>query len=130
MFTLEQIQEAHKNVKSGADFPRYAHALKALGVERYDTYVADGHSEYFGDHGHYVESEGQFEVQGIEDEGNPQKFSERLEAHQNGETDYLGFMRDAAECGVDMWSVDLNKMTLAYYDIMGNEILAEEIPAQ
>jgi hypothetical protein len=32
MFTLEQIQQAHKKVKSGADFPAYAQELTNMGV--------------------------------------------------------------------------------------------------
>lgn len=30
MFTLDQIQEAHKKVKSGADFPTYAQELSEM----------------------------------------------------------------------------------------------------
>jgi hypothetical protein len=36
--------------------PEYVRALNALGVERYDSYLADGHSEYFGQGGHRVVS--------------------------------------------------------------------------
>jgi hypothetical protein len=34
----------------------------ALGVERYDSYVADGHSEHFGQGGHRVVSSPVHEV--------------------------------------------------------------------
>ncbi len=30
MFALSDISEAHKHVKSGADFPVYAHALREM----------------------------------------------------------------------------------------------------
>jgi hypothetical protein len=30
MFTLEQIKQAHSQVKSGADFPRYIQTIKIL----------------------------------------------------------------------------------------------------
>ena len=48
MFTLTQIQEAHQKVKTGADFPQYARDLTDIGVTGYDTFVSDGHAEYFG----------------------------------------------------------------------------------
>ncbi|MGF7024877.1 MULTISPECIES: DUF1398 domain-containing protein [Sphingobacterium] len=31
MFTIEQIEAAHSNVKSGADFPAYIRDIKKLG---------------------------------------------------------------------------------------------------
>ena len=55
MFTIEQIKAAHSNVKSGADFPAYIQGIKKLGVTAYDVFVADGHSDYFGDN-HYKTS--------------------------------------------------------------------------
>mgnify|MGYP006180113757 CR=1 FL=1 len=48
MFTIEQIKTAHSKVKSGADFPSYIQDLKQLGVTSYDSYVSDGHTNYFG----------------------------------------------------------------------------------
>jgi uncharacterized protein YbcV (DUF1398 family) len=51
MFTLNQIDEAHASVKSGADFPKFAHDIRELGVTKYDAYVTDGHAEYFGTDG-------------------------------------------------------------------------------
>ena len=32
MFSLDQIQQAHSKLKSGADFPVYIHEIKLLGV--------------------------------------------------------------------------------------------------
>lgn len=48
MFTIEQIGVAHSKVKSGADFPAYIRELKKLGVVHYKTFVADGHTDYYG----------------------------------------------------------------------------------
>ena len=49
MFTLDQIKQAHAKVKSGADFPKYIQDLIVLGIKNYDTFVIDGHSEYYGE---------------------------------------------------------------------------------
>lgn len=48
MFTLEEIASLHQKVKTGADFPQYARDLTDIGVTGYDTFVSDGHAEYFG----------------------------------------------------------------------------------
>lgn len=49
MFTVKQIEQAHKKVKSGADFPKYIQEIKKLGVKGFETWVKDSHTEYFGD---------------------------------------------------------------------------------
>ena len=48
MFTIEQVKDLHARLGSAKTLPEYVRALKALGVERYDSYLVDGHSEYFG----------------------------------------------------------------------------------
>jgi uncharacterized protein YbcV (DUF1398 family) len=47
MFTIEQIKEAHTKVKSGADFQANIKEIKELGVTYYETFVSDGHTDYF-----------------------------------------------------------------------------------
>jgi hypothetical protein len=44
MFTIEQINDLHDRLGSARTFREYVRALKALGVERCDSYLADGHS--------------------------------------------------------------------------------------
>jgi len=39
MFAVEQIEAAHFNVKSGADFPKYIQEIKSLGVTSFETWV-------------------------------------------------------------------------------------------
>ena len=48
MFAIEQIKTAHSKVKSGADFPAYIIEIKKLGVIYYDTFMSDGHTDFFG----------------------------------------------------------------------------------
>ena len=48
MFTIEQIKTAHSKVKSGSDFPVYIKEIKKLGLIYYDTFVSDGHTDFFG----------------------------------------------------------------------------------
>jgi hypothetical protein len=56
VFTIEQVKDLHARLGSAKTLPEYVRALKALGVERYDSYLVDGHSEYFGPDGHRVVS--------------------------------------------------------------------------
>ena len=129
MFTLEQIASAHSKVKSGADFPQFVQDLKGLGVASYTTYVSDGRAEYIGEDGSTLGSGGKYPAKQIAQTSDGDRFVTRLKIHQNGETDYPTFCRDAAETGVDRWITDTAALTCTYYDRAGVEILAEEIPA-
>lgn len=129
MFTLEQIKMAHSKVKSGADFPAYIKEIKELGVSYYETFVTDGHTDYFGEKDYKIASDATFGVQRISDMVNNDTFQFELKAHQQGKTDYPTFIAMCATCGIEKWSVNMDKMTCAYYDTAGNELLTEKIPS-
>ncbi|MFI5156049.1 MAG: DUF1398 domain-containing protein [Chitinophagales bacterium] len=129
MFQLTEIKEAHSKVKSGADFPKYVQDLIGLGVKKYDTYVDDGHTLYFGENNYQIKSEPKYSKLDVAKAGNSEKFKQFLKAHQQGQTDYPTFCNHAAETGVDKWTVDMNKMTCTYFDKTNNSMLEEEIPA-
>jgi len=128
MFTIAQIQEAHSKVKSGADFPKYVQDLIGLGVLSCDVFVCDGHAEYRGKDGYVVKSEADYSDQKLAADCNAEKFRNYLKIHQKGETDYLTFCKHAAETGVDKWTVNHQKMTCTYFDLLGKEMLVEKIP--
>lgn len=48
MCALQDIQKAHAQVQTGADFPKYIATPKAMGIEQYETFVTDGHTAYVG----------------------------------------------------------------------------------
>jgi hypothetical protein len=56
MFSLEQINRIHDQLGKQATLPQYLQALKAIGVDKCDSFITDGHSEYFGKKGHKVVS--------------------------------------------------------------------------
>ncbi|SEL29927.1 DUF1398 domain-containing protein [Parapedobacter koreensis] len=128
MFTVTQIKQAHSNVKSGADFPAYIKDIKALGVTYYETYVADGHTDYYGADDYRISSVPRYNALDIADAPDIEQFKVDLKAHQQGETDYLTFVGTSAKLGIEKWAVCMEKMTCTYYDKAGNEILVEEIP--
>ncbi|MCF8248018.1 MAG: DUF1398 domain-containing protein [Saprospiraceae bacterium] len=128
MFTIEAIKAAHAQVKTGADFPAYIQAIKALGVTHYETFVTDSHTIYYGEEAHMQSAEPKYEALGISDEVNLGEFKAALLTHQRGNSDYMQFCRDCADNGVDKWAVSLSAMTCTYFDKKGNSLLVEEIP--
>lgn len=128
MFTVDQIDNAHENVKSGADFPKYIQEIIKLGVVSFETWVKDSHTEYRGNEGYKTSSEPQYAELTIADTVDKERFIAYLKSHQQGQTDYYTFCTHCAETGIERWVVRLDVMTCIYYDKTGEEILKEEIP--
>jgi uncharacterized protein YbcV (DUF1398 family) len=129
MFTIAQIKEAHSKVKSGADFPAYIQDLIDLGVQGYDTFVNDGHVEYFGTNNFRVTETDTYDSSVIAALANKERFIEFLVMHQDGQTDYLTFCRHAAQCGIAKWSVNIIEMRCTYFDLSEAAIIIEKIPS-
>ncbi|MBK7966128.1 MAG: DUF1398 family protein [Bacteroidetes bacterium] len=92
MFTVEQIKAAHSKVKSGADFPAYIQDIKKLGVTFYETYVIDGHTDYFGANNYKTTAPGKYDKRIIAETSNTNQFKIDLKEHQQGKTDFLTFI--------------------------------------
>lgn len=127
MFTIEQINDLHTRLGSARTLREYLLALKELGVERYDSYLVDGHSEYFGHGGHTVVSPPVHEVLPVAQTTQRDAFLEHLRRHERRETTYLEMSRGLAESGIEKWTFDTLRMTMAFYDKAGTEILVEPI---
>jgi uncharacterized protein YbcV (DUF1398 family) len=128
MFTINQIKEAHTKVKTGADFPKYIQDLSELGTIAYITFVSDGHTQFVGKDSYTLVSEPKYGVLTIAEESKMDEFQSYLKQHQQGQSDYPTFCRQAAESGVEKWISDLVIMTCTYFDKKGNKILIETIP--
>lgn len=128
MFSVNQIKEAHSKVKSGADFPAYIQDIKKLGVAFYETFVTDGHTDYYGVNDYKTSSISMYSTLTIAQVANIEQFKADIKAHQQGKTDYTTFCNDCAKSGIEKWAVCMDKMTCTYYDKAGNEILVEQIP--
>jgi uncharacterized protein YbcV (DUF1398 family) len=128
MFHLSAIKETHAKVKSGADFPAYVGDLYKLGVKKYDTFVADGHTVYVGDNDYQVTSAPVYATLHISGTSDAEKFNVYLKDHQSGLTDYPTFCKQAAATGVEKWTVDMIEMTCTYYDKSNSTMLEEQIP--
>lgn len=115
MFTLLDIQAAHKKVKSGADFPEYIRDIITLGVREFKTFVTDGKTTYLGDQT-TISGPILHESLTIDISVNKEKFIDRLRFHQSGGSDFLTFCQDCATSGIDHWIVRTHEHTCTYYD--------------
>lgn len=127
-FTIEQIKAAHSKVKSGADFPAYVQEMRGLGISSYEHYVSDGHIRYYGKDGFRLSADAKWAPVQIAPTGSEAALKQALAIHQQGKTDYPTFCRQAAEAGVELWTVDMQEMACTYYDKAGNKMLVERIP--
>jgi uncharacterized protein YbcV (DUF1398 family) len=128
MFTEQQIKEAHGRVKTGADFPTYIQEIKQLGLTRYEYLVNDGATVYYGENGYEVRSAARYAPLLIGPVSSVSALRHTITIHQQGKTDFLTFCMQAANAGVEKWVIDTRKMMCTYYDLKGNEMVAEPIP--
>ena len=127
MFTLEQINDIHDRLGNAETLPQYLEALKNIGVDYYDSFITDGHSEYFGKGGHKVVSPPVHGKLSISQTSNRERFLNHLNLHNRGKTRYWEMSKGLADSGIEKWTFDTNKMTIAYYDKDGKEMLVEAI---
>jgi len=129
MFSIENIQAAASKTKSGSDFPQFVKEIKELGVKRNDVYVSNGLSIYFdGEDNAQQISPDDYPTLTINEESSAGKLEHALQVHQQGETDYFTFCKQAADAGVEKWVTDLEEMTCTYLDAEGHELVKETIP--
>lgn len=128
MFTEQQIKTAHSKVRSGADFPAYVQEIKQLGLVRYEYMVTDGTTVYYGGSGYQVNTASRYAPMAIAAKSSAAQLAHILSVHQQGQTDFMTFCRQAADAGVEKWEVNMQKMMCIYYDAAGNELVAEPIP--
>jgi uncharacterized protein YbcV (DUF1398 family) len=128
MFTLQQMKIAHAKVKSGADFPGYVQEIKKLGVSRYEFRVRDGQTVFYGSHDFQIDGEPTYPEKIIEKQPAVGHLRQIIAETQRGKSDFLAFCNGAATAGVEKWVVDTEKMLCNYYDLSGNNMVAEPIP--
>lgn len=127
MFTLEQIDELHSRLGKAETLYAYARALHAIGVEKYDSYLVDGHSEYVGINGHKVISPPHHETLPIAETSDREAFLAFMQRVEQDRMGYLEMSRGLATCGIEKWTVNTVEATMTYSDRAGNELLAERL---
>lgn len=128
MFTIEQIHQAFEKVNSGADFPQFAQDLKAIGVTHYDNFVADGRTKYYGINDFTLDGGSKYPEMEVSNISSADNLKHTISIHQQGETDYPTFCKQASEAGVEKWTNHMIEMTVTYFDKKGNILTVEPIP--
>ena len=127
MFTLDQINEIHDQFGKQATLLHYLQALKAIGVHKYDSFITDGHSEYYGKGNYKVASSPVHEKLIVAKTSNREELLRHLSLHNEGKTNYLEMSTGLADSGVEKWTFDTTEMTITYFDLDGQNMLAEAI---
>ena len=128
MFTLEAIAAIHDKFGNADTLPQYLRALNEIGVEKFDSFICDGHSEYFGVNGFTVVSPPVHPFYAVAATSNRDAFLVHLELHKEQKTSYLEMSQGLADSGVIKWTFDTQNMNLTYFDNAGIEIHSETIP--
>lgn len=128
MFTIDQIHEAFSKVKSGEDFPRFVQDLKAIGVTYYDNFAADGETKYYGANNFVLTGESKYPKMDVNEISSADKLKHAISIHQQGQTDYPTFCKQATEAGVEKWTTDMIEMTVTYLDKQRKKLVVEQIP--
>lgn len=127
MFTIDQIHEAFSKVKSGADFPQFVQDLKNIGVTHYDNYVSNGNTKYYGLNGFELDGSARYTEIQVNNLSSSEHLRHAISIHQNGQTDYPTFCVQAADAGVEKWTIHILEMSVTYVDKNGTKLTVEPI---
>jgi uncharacterized protein YbcV (DUF1398 family) len=127
MFTLEQISEIHDRFGDSDTLGKYLHALKAVGVDRYDTFIADGHKDYYGQNGQKLVAPPTSEKLTVSDTSDQKGLMHTLKLVEQDKLTYIGMLKALADNGIEKWTFDTNKMTITYSDKSDQALLVEKI---
>jgi uncharacterized protein YbcV (DUF1398 family) len=128
MFTEQQLKAAHSKVKTGADFPAYINEIKELGLLRYEFWVDNGRTIYYGGNSHVIATEAKYPEQDISTESSVVDLQHIIAIHQQGQTDFITFCRQVAEAVVEKWVIDTSLMTCTYYNLKRQVMVSKSIP--
>jgi uncharacterized protein YbcV (DUF1398 family) len=127
MFTLEQITEIHDRLGNRDTLVDYLRALRDIGVEAYDSYVTDGHSEYFGAGGYQLVGPAFHETFAIAETCEKEQFLQYMQQVEQGGVGYVEMSRALADHGVERWTFDTERLTITYFDKAENVLLGEKV---
>jgi uncharacterized protein YbcV (DUF1398 family) len=126
-FTIKQINEIHYRLGNAETLVQYAQELNKLGVEHADSYLTDGHSEFFAKDGYTVSSSAAHEVLHVAAVSDRERLVYHLKLHGSGKTSYVEMSKGLAESGIEKWVIDTNKLTMTFFDKAGNVLLVDTL---
>jgi uncharacterized protein YbcV (DUF1398 family) len=127
MFSLAQIEDLHARLGRADSLGDYLRELAAIGVVRFDSFVADGHSEFFGADGRRVVSPASHEELDVAEVSDREAFSRHLREHAEGRTSYVEMSVGLASSGVEKWVADTDALTMTYRGRDGVVLLVDDV---
>jgi uncharacterized protein YbcV (DUF1398 family) len=127
VFTMAQIDDLHARSGRAETLADYVRGLAALGVVRVESFLVDGHSEFFGGDGHRVVSPPHHEVLTVSETSDRSSFLEHLRRHRDKETSYVEMSAGLAASGVEKWVIDTAELTITYCDRAGVALLVDPV---
>lgn len=124
---MAQIDDLHARFGRAESLPDYLRALAAIGVVRFESFVSDGHSEFFSATGDRVVSPAHHDLFAVADVSDRPAFLEHLRRHGDGATSYVEMSAGLAASGVEKWFADTCALTLTYCDRAGVTLLVEKL---
>lgn len=100
MFNLNQINELHDRFGKKSTLHEYLLALNAIGIDKFDSFVTDGYSEYYGVDNQMIISLPVHEKYIIAQTSNKEALPSHLKLHEQGKTDYFEIPKGLAESGI------------------------------
>jgi uncharacterized protein YbcV (DUF1398 family) len=125
--TLEQIADIHDRFGNRDTLGGYLRALREIGVETYDSYVTDGHSEYYGADGRELVGPAFHEPFAVAETCDKEQFLRYMQRVEQGGVGYVEMSRALADNGVEKWTFDTGDLSITYLDKAGNVLLREKV---
>ncbi|MCW6006427.1 DUF1398 domain-containing protein [Micromonospora sp. CPCC 205371] len=105
----------------------YLRALRDIGIETYDSYITDGHSEYFGANGQELVGPAFHETFAVAETCDKDRFLQYMQQVEQGGIGYEEMSKALADNGVEKWRFDTKELTITYLDKAGNVLLSEKL---
>lgn len=127
MFTLEQITDIHDRLGNRDTLGGYLRALRDIGVEGHDSYITDGHAEYYGADGQKLVGPAFHDTFIIAETCDKEQFLRYMQQVEQGGIGYVEMSKALADNGVEKWTFDTEDLTITYFDKAGTVLLAEKV---
>ncbi|MCB5952299.1 DUF1398 domain-containing protein [Enterococcus sp. BWT-B8] len=121
------IEQAVNEETDTGGFPQLIRVFKALNVNKYEYFVAEGLYRYHDAHS-FVDMKMNGVPKIVEKETSFNGITEAVKQAQAGVINFEQFCELAGKSGISYWVSDLEAMTIAYCDLFGTIILTEPIP--
>ena len=127
VFTMAQIDDLHARLGRAESLTDYLRSLAAIGVVRFDSFLVDGHSEFFGAAGRRVVSPPHHEVLTVAEVSDREACLEHLRRHRDKQTSYFEMSAGLAASGVEKWVADTAELTMTYCDRAGVALFVDKV---